>query len=83
MARIKEGYYSVELLPEGITEYRYIYDDGEYTVKEETPNGKVFEGGFGNGGLNHSYIVSQEWMNLAPSLRYNRPLKCFRLIARY
>ena len=76
--RIKDGYYTVELVPEGTTQRRYIWDDGNYPV-EETPSGKVFEGFFGS--LNYDIgIVSEEWLRQHPNRRNRYIRRRFKLV---
>lgn len=76
--RIKEGWHKIERVPEGFTEVRYIYDDGEYELVGADKGKDVFEGGFYNDA--YGSIVSHEWLRHYPDFRVNYTLRRFKLI---
>jgi len=79
MARIERGWYTIQRVPEGIMEDRFIFDYGEYPVIEETSEEKVFEGYFGRVLLNDR-IVSPEQVAKAPDRYTDYTLRHFKLI---
>jgi len=79
MARIREGWYTVALIPGDAKKEIYIYDNGEYVVIEETLNGNVFEGGFYNLTIN-PLIVSSQWLDWRPHLSDGYQLRHFKIV---